>query len=265
MSIKCELCGRSFERIAYLHLKNYHNTTFEEYYRLFPNAPLTTPELRRSVSDSLCKHYDDPAVLAELSTLVRDAYDTHLEYHKAVSEASLRMWTDPEHHQKMSEKHLEWWAIPGNREKVQKAWTQFYIDNPSHGQYLSETQKQAWDRLTDDERFSRIQAMFQSRNHSQTFPEHLVEVYLDTVRPGEWLYNGQSQASIHVGGRVPDFVHKTSKWVILVHGSYWHILDQELSDIEYYKVRDWRCVVIWEFDTAVDVELDNMLKRVEEK
>ena len=63
--VECRLCHKLFERIAFRHLKCIHNVTMEEYLRLFPDAELTTPELRRGVSNTLDEVYCDESAIVD--------------------------------------------------------------------------------------------------------------------------------------------------------------------------------------------------------
>ena len=126
-------------------------------------------------------------------------------------------------------------------------------------QKLVEAHNRWWNSLTDEQQAVHMRKSLTAMRHTQTFPEHLVEDFLNTRYPNTWYYNGQGQHKTVVGCRTPDFVHSTNKWVILVHGIYWHNLDNEKKDIEYYTKRGWKCIIVWEYDTASDETLEELV------
>jgi G:T-mismatch repair DNA endonuclease (very short patch repair protein) len=121
-----------------------------------------------------------------------------------------------------------------------------------------------WSSLSDEEKNKYIKDCKIGTNNTQTYPELLIEGFLNLRQPSKWKYNGQGQADIRVGGKCPDFVHTKNKWAINEHGVYWHSIEDEEADIKYYAKRGWKLYVIWDYDTFSEIELDKMVKFFEE-
>ena len=49
--VRCEICGREFEKITSTHLKK-HNITSDEYMKQFPDAPMVSEDLRKKFSEA---------------------------------------------------------------------------------------------------------------------------------------------------------------------------------------------------------------------
>ena len=83
-----------------------------------------------------------------------------------------------------------------------------------------------------------------------SFPEALLGLYLENSSPGRWLYNGQGQQDIAVGGQIPDFIDRDRLNCIAVFGEYWHktYIGREVEIIELYGDRGWFCNILWEAD-----------------
>jgi len=125
---------------------------------------------------------------------------------------------------------------------------------------MSLSGKDTWASYTEEERNERVRKCWEGVTRRKTFPELLVETYLNTYYPNEWLYNGQGQASIRVNGKTPDLVHANNKWAILVHGVFFHDPEKETEDIKCYTDKGWKCYVIWEYDTSCEEELAKMVE-----
>lgn len=74
---------------------------------------------------------------------------------------------------------------------------------------------------------------------------------LEKVSPGEWDYTGDYGCVI--GGKVPDFRHRSSKVVIELFSYYWHVVrartsDDELNRLEHYRAYGYICIIIWEHE-----------------
>jgi hypothetical protein len=119
--------------------------------------------------------------------------------------------------------------------------------------------KNTWASYTEEERNERVRKCWEGVTRCRTFPELLVETYLNTYYPNEWLYNGQGQASVRVNGKTPDLVHTKNKWAILVHGVFFHDPEKEIDDVKCYTDKGWRCYVIWEYDTSCEEELSKIV------
>jgi G:T-mismatch repair DNA endonuclease (very short patch repair protein) len=124
---------------------------------------------------------------------------------------------------------------------------------------ISTTLKEDWLKLTEEEQGARMRKAMKGMQNVQTYPELLVEIYLKKSRPkSSWRYNGLGPFT--VGSHTPDFINTTTKEVILVHGTAWHSLESAEKDILYYEKRGWKCIIIWEYDTASDETLNELIK-----
>lgn len=79
----------------------------------------------------------------------------------------------------------------------------------------------------------------------------LIKLFENNNLPFDYTGNGK----LIIGGKVPDFVHKTQKKIIEVFGVYWHspLLRPETRHIasydktkEHYKQYGYDCLIIWE-------------------
>lgn len=137
---------------------------------------------------------------------------------------------------------------------------------------MSEASKKWWSGLSEEERLEFLGNSFHSPKailnrmracrRKPTIPETLLEGYLDSNFPGEWMYNGDGRAGMIIGRKVPDFISTDSrKEVIEVLGGmgYFHFLGDEEALIEHYARYNFKCIVIWEWDCYFPESLDGLL------
>lgn len=67
---------------------------------------------------------------------------------------------------------------------------------------------------------------------------------LDQMYPGQFQYTGDG--SLIVGGKCPDFAHRSEKFLIEVYGDYWHRGDNPQDRIGFFALHGYRTVVLWE-------------------
>lgn len=90
-------------------------------------------------------------------------------------------------------------------------------------------------------------------NRPPTFPELVLQEYLEREFPGKWLYNGDKRAGIVIGTKIPDFVAMDGvKAVIEVFGAYWHDEDEVDKKVDYYKGYGYRCLVLWDYECILE-------------
>lgn len=93
-----------------------------------------------------------------------------------------------------------------------------------------------------------------------TKPEKKLMEILNKAFPGEWVYNGNCEAGVVIGGLIPDFVNVNGKKIVIeVFGEYWHKRD----DIPYFQTAEgrkrifrkygWETIIFWE-DEIYDEE-----------
>lgn len=116
-------------------------------------------------------------------------------------------------------------------------------------------QKRRLESLTEEERATRSRDLHIT-HETINIPENSLRAYLDKNFPGEWVYNGQGQADIILGGKIPDFVDLKTKRVIEILGTYWHNIKEVELKINHYKTYGWTCIVLWDYEVYLEEELD---------
>jgi hypothetical protein len=99
----------------------------------------------------------------------------------------------------------------------------------------------------DPEYMKKLQAGLRSK----TRPEKKVHIYLDSLCPKKYGYNGQGQLGAFIDGLTPDFVRLDSLMqVIEVFGSYsrFHQLSDEREKRERYAKQGYSCLIIWDYE-----------------
>ena len=70
----------------------------------------------------------------------------------------------------------------------------------------------------------------------------------------EWRYVGDGK--IFIAGFVPDFVHREEKWIIEVHGDYWHrfpeAVERDKKKRKAYERCGYKVLEIWEREVRLD-------------
>jgi len=98
--------------------------------------------------------------------------------------------------------------------------------------------------------------------------EKLVDVCLQELQPNEWLYNGNFDAGVTIGGMIPDFVNINGKKIVIEVFSDWHDekfmrerFDTEIGwkrtefgRIAAYSQLGYTCIVLWEDELKNNAE-----------
>lgn len=71
-------------------------------------------------------------------------------------------------------------------------------------------------------------------------------VLLEEHYPGEWVYTGNGEKVNIIGGKIPDFTHKTCKKIIELYGDYWHQGDDPSERIDHFAQYGYHTLVLWE-------------------
>ena len=106
-------------------------------------------------------------------------------------------------------------------------------------------------------------------NKGPTKPERKLMEILDKAFPGEWIYNGNCEAGIMIGGLIPDFVNVNGKKIVIeVFGEYWHKRD----NIPYFQTAEgrmhifrrygWEAIIFWENEVYDEEHVISKVKEV---
>lgn len=135
-------------------------------------------------------------------------------------------------------------------------------DNPMYGKHHSEkTKKLLSQRTTEQFRNIEYRRLLSQKAKERcrdlsvirkilqfkrpTSLEKKMDEFLQRHFPNQWKYTGNG--SFVVGGKNPDFVHTSKKYVILVNGEHWHQdIFEEPVQINHYLQYGYNCIVIWE-------------------
>jgi len=97
-------------------------------------------------------------------------------------------------------------------------------------------------------------------NKEATEPELALEAFLNNKYPNRWLYNGNGNQNVTIGGRIPDFVEANGNRVIEVFGYYWHEESEVEQRIEHYGKYGYNCFVLWDFECDSQEALVNLTR-----
>lgn len=121
-------------------------------------------------------------------------------------------------------------------------------------QKISKATKERWADLEYKEKT--VAASLKARSHRPTKPEIKLDELLQEHFPKQWIYNGDFDANVIIGGLVPDFVNVNGKkQVIEMFGDYFHnpdlfqyvtYLRTEEGRIERFREFGFDCLIIWE-------------------
>jgi len=131
----------------------------------------------------------------------------------------------------------------------------FWADKKNH-QRMSEVQK----NLPEAIKLKRLKKSRLYKKNHKTTPEKLVE---KIVREFGFDYVGNGK--VFVKRFNPDFINKAANLIIEVFGDYWHRLpryaDLDKRRLKTYEENNFRCLVIWEYETK---NLNLLRKRIKE-
>ena len=214
--IRCELCHRNFEEVTWGHLKFSHGgMTLFEYEKLFPEAPLMSPELKAKHSTSQIgkvvsqETRDGISKSNQLYWSSLSPEDKVREVAKRTHEVSIETCLELSrvnkiHYLSLSPKEQEEWVRP-----MREHYRVGYTASEYTRELTSKSMKKAWSE-------GRIRPSNKQPNKSELA---LLEL-LDESFPGIWEYVGNRK--VWIGGRNPDFICRTRKAVIELFGVHWH-------------------------------------------
>lgn len=67
--------------------------------------------------------------------------------------------------------------------------------------------------------------------------------------PNQWKYTGNGGSRNIIGGKIPDFTHKSQKKIIEVYGDYWHQGEDPSERIDHFAEYGYDAIVIWESES----------------
>jgi len=84
--------------------------------------------------------------------------------------------------------------------------------------------------------------------------EKMVCELLQNYFSNEWQYVGDGK--VFIAGYVPDFMHKSEKWIIEANGDYWHSLpkvkDKDREKKKAYEKCGYKALEVWESEFKSD-------------
>jgi len=99
-----------------------------------------------------------------------------------------------------------------------------------------------------------IKKVVEVREVRPTRLEKVVDDLLQNSFPGEWIYVGDGKMIVE--GFIPDFVHREKRWIIEVHGDYWHSLPENRKrdkiKTKVYIENGYKVLEIWETEVYSD-------------
>jgi len=95
-------------------------------------------------------------------------------------------------------------------------------------------------------------------NYAKNSEEKELEIILNDILPGKFLYNGDGRLDIFPGGHATDFICVDDRKLIEYNGCYYHnckicgygnnFSKRDFTDmqrLEDYRINNWDCLVIW--------------------
>jgi len=156
----------------------------------------------------------------------------------------------PEIREKHKKTQTKLWKDPGYRIAL-VASHQEYSNRPE----VKKKQKRLMDQLWQDPDY--IQKQMNARGCRPNRPELQLQRVLDELFPDEWLYVGDGRNKQYIlGGRVPDFVHRTRRLIIELFGDYWHsrefrgipVKEHVRERTEHFAQHKYQTLIIWEHE-----------------
>jgi len=200
------------------------------------------------------------------------------EFSKAISKGVRRYWDtlSPEEYDRRCGINEERWTGGNERDKAAERSREQWVGYSEERRqeilgkvFLNEDYREAFAEarrnMTAEEAAEWVERSFwkpevlSGRGNVQTFPERVVELWLEEHRPGEWKYTGAAKEVI-IGGRAPDFINMNGKKeVIEVFGEYWHPESDVEQRIAHYRKYGFDCKVIWDYE-CLPREIEKILE-----
>jgi hypothetical protein len=197
---------------------------------------LNTEEAKLNSSVAMKKRFEDPNERMKIS-ISKTGTTYHEKEDGNFSRASKKKWEDVVFKEKTSKAIRVGLNKPGVRLRMSLSHKKRYED-PEERRKTSDAMKKVWG---DPVFFKMMGEKFQLKpNKTELFVFDL----LNTLCPNEWEYVGDF--SLLIGGKNPDFVHKTKKLLIEFFGNYWHREHDAKDRIKVFKPFGYKTLVIWE-------------------
>ncbi len=277
------ICGQEFTVINWTHLKT-HGYTTVQYRQEFPEAPLWSEATKQKVSKSVIKRFQDPKEREKRSEGVKRYYNDDLMAREKASQRGKTRWKDPkfrskmdtihkspETRKKMSKSRKKIFQDPREREKMSKKKKEYYKDPRAReknrqSQLIAQNRPKVKARSREtalaswqDPEFA--QKIFKGLAQRPTGLEVQVMSILNSLFPGEYVYNGGCELGIVLCGKIPDFPNiNGKKKVIEAYGSYWHTQAEEQERTALFATIGWDCCIIWDHELGNFEELEAKLQ-----
>lgn len=200
--------------------------------------------LGRSVSSCLNKVFSlqhDPNYAISDQRLC-DSYKLH--------SASLKArWKDPTYKKTMSDMSKTFWTDPAHRSMMLRRRNLLKEGDPEF-----------------------LKRFYSGRKSRPTRPEKLLYQILEQEFSGEWIYNGNFEKGVTLGGLVPDFINVNGrKQIIELFGDYWHDKKKNIpwKSTEFgrraiFSQLGYALLVIWEHELKSPEEVIEKIRRFNE-
>ena len=257
----CKICGKKFKRIGNSHLPRVHGITLQEYKILYPEAETISSETRERLSiASTNDHKLHPRTLSEvhkwkISQGNKGRIDSE-ETRKKKSKAKAGVRMSEEARRKNSEakrgKNHPFYGKHRSEETKRK------VSIGNTGKKRSEETRKLWSDIKkkqwQDPEY--IKMMMKALHRKPNKPEKELDLLLQELFPGEYVYNGDFSYGVTLNGMIPDFINVNGqKKVIEMYGDYWHRNDDPNDRIKIFKDLGWDCLIIWEHELYGEKEL----------
>jgi len=187
--------------------------------------------------------------------------------YKSQLEGSRNFWSSPQGEvarEKLRSTVSQIWSDKSPEER--QRWLSSSCQSPE----ANEARKAFWKNLSDEDRRAFGQRVVESKIERGTladgktpnFEEYFLGMYLETLYPGMFEYNGSGFGKKVIGRRIPDFISRNGENIVVeLFGTYWHPESDEKDRIDHYSKFGYKCVVIWDYENLegiVKEKLDNV-------
>lgn len=266
MSIKCEECGVSLEKITHWHVFRLHGMTTAQYREKYPDAPLVSKETLDSMARSASETWDRPGYRKEVGKAISDT----------LSDGRL-IGIPHNSHGPMSEearenlRRINTGRAPSDETRERISQAQLGVPKGPftdlHKRRLSEATTRQW---ADPIKGPELALAIQAGSHHVDKPnldELMLVASLSRLFPGRFKLNSGTE-ECHIGGRLPDVLGTTRKEVIENFGTFYHNPDYfpkrptEEKLIEEYAKVGYKCLVLWGDEACNESFVEERVKEV---
>ena len=247
------LCGRELDFINPTHLKT-HGITVKEYKEMFPDAPLTSRELRKKRSEFLRQNnpMKDPEIRKKWDSIMHSDKNPakRPEVRKKISEKMkgrkcpwiVEFNKRPEV-RKTRGKHMKLEKYRKLISELLKGKPRPWTSRPDVREKISRKMKERW--KDPEYREKVLRALFESCKLRPTKPERKFIEINEKYQLG-FRYVGDGKLWIGYPSKNPDFVHKDLRVVIEIAGRYWHTDDELEERVKHFQKYGFKCIYFWE-------------------